>query len=281
MWWSVMHRDRNFLLIAGLAVVPIAMYWGTVMTMAGLWSTEAYRHGYLIPVISAVLLWRDGPRYASMDFRGSWFGAALMAGLVALWVVAESTSVQQVEQLSVVLMISAFVLTVLGWKDYQQVWFPLAFLLFAVPIGGSVVPHLMDATATIAVGTLQMFGVPAFREGMLITLPGGTFEVVEACSGLNYLNAGIALGVLVAHLMFRVLWKQLSYVLAVICVFIAVNGLRAFVVMFVGSTSEMRLLVGRDHLFFGWVLFLLAMAVMYWIAEKYSDARVGHSSATR
>lgn len=216
-----------------------------------------------------------------MEFRGSWFGAALLASLVALWVAAESTSVQQVEQLSVVLMVSTFVLTVLGWKDYQQVWFPLAFLLFAVPIGGSIVPHLMDATATIAVGTLQVFDVPAVREGMLITLPGGTFEVVEACSGLNYLNAGIALGVLVAHLMFRVVWKQLSYVLAVICVFIVVNGLRAFVVMFVGSTSEMRLLVGRDHLFFGWVLFLLAMALMYWIAEKYSDARVGHSSATR
>ena len=105
--------------------------------------------------------------------------------------------------------------------------------------------------------------------------------MVEACSGLNYLNAGIALGVLIAHLMFRVLWKQLSYVLAVVCVFIAVNGIRAFVVMFVGSTSEMRLLVGRDHLFFGWVLFLLAMALMYWVAERYSDVRVGQSSATR
>lgn len=275
------HSDRSFVLVAALALVPIAMYWGTMVTMVGLWSTEAYRHGYLIPVISLYLLWRDRSKYASMNFLGSWFGVGLLAIFVVVWIVAEATSVQQIEQLSLTLMISAFALAVLGWDGYQTVWFPLAFLVFAVPIGGSVVPHLMDATATIAVATLQMFGVPALREGMLVSLPGGTFEVVEACSGFNYLNAGIALGVLVAHLMFRTLWKQVSYVLAVVGIFILVNGIRAFVVMFVGSTSDMQLFVGRDHVLFGWVLFVLAMALMYWVAEKYSDTHVEQPRASR
>ena len=81
-----MHRDRYFLLIVGLALVPIAMYWGTVGTMAELWSTEAHRHGYVIPIISLGLLWRDRSRYTSIDFRGSWLGAAHYAptGLPAL-----------------------------------------------------------------------------------------------------------------------------------------------------------------------------------------------------
>jgi len=39
----------------------------------------------------------------------------------------------------------------------------------------------------------------------------------------------------------------------------------------VGTTSDMQFLVGKDHVFFGWVLFLLAMALMYWVAERYSD----------
>lgn len=269
------RSDGSFALISALALVPFVVYWGTTATMAGLWSSESYRHGYLIPVVSLFLLWRDRERYASLIVRGSWLGAAILAGLVLLWIAAEATSVQQIEQLSVVLMASAFVLAVLGWDGYRKVWFPLAFLLFAVPIGGSLVPALMDATATIAVRALQMSGVPALREGMVVSLPGGTFEVVEACSGLNYLNAGVALGVLVAHLMFRAPWKQLSYVLAVVGVFILVNGIRAFIVMFVGSASNMQLLVGREHVFFGWVLFVLAMVFMYWIAEKYSDTQAG------
>ncbi len=275
------RADSNFILIAVLAVVPIAIYWGTISTMVGLWSADAFRHGYLIPFVSFFLLWRGRSNYETLNIRGSWFGVSVLAGLVAVWVVAEATSVQQIEQISVVLMVSAFVFAVVGGDGYQRVWFPLAFLLFAVPTGSSVIPHLMDSTATIAVATLQMFGVPALREGMLVSLPGGKFEVVEACSGFSYLNAGISLGVLVAYLMFRTLWKQVCYVLAVIGVFIVVNGLRAFIVMFVASSSHMQLLAGRDHIFFGWVLFLLAMVLMYWIAEKYSDTTLEHQRAPR
>lgn len=271
---AMTRKDRSFFLVTSLAVPPIAMYWATVVEMISLWSSDSYRHGYLIPVISLILLWRDRIRYAPLSVLGSWFGVGLLASLVLLWIVSKATSVQQIEQLSVVLMISAFALTVLGWNSYRRVWFPLAFLIFAVPVGSSVVPILMDVTTTIAVATLQLLGVPALREGMLVSLPGGTFEVVEACSGFSYLNAGIALGVLVAHLMFRAVWKQLFYVVTVIATFILANGVRALTVMFVGSSSNMQLLVGRDHEFFGWVLFLLAMALMYWVAEKYSDLDV-------
>jgi exosortase/archaeosortase family protein len=78
---------------------------------------------------------------------------------------------------------------------------------------------------------------------------------------------------LVAHLMFRVAWKQLLYVMAVVVVFMAVNAVRAFFIMFVGSASGMRLLVGHEHLVFGWILFVVAMGLMYWVAERYSDMR--------
>jgi exosortase A len=260
-------------LILLLTVVPLAVYADTVITMVGLWSGDAYRHGYMIPIISIGLLWRDRANYRGISFAGSWLGVGLLCVLVALWVVSEAAAVQVVEQASVVLMVSAFALSVIGWSGYRYVWFPLAFLLLAVPVGATAVPYLMDSTATIAVAALQMLNVPALREGMLVSLPAGTFEVVEACSGFNYLNAGIALGVLVAHLMFRTVWKQIFYIGVVAGVFILVNGLRAFIVMYVGSMSDMRLLVGEDHVFFGWVLFLAAMAMMYWLAEKYSDTR--------
>ena len=36
-------------------------------------------------------------------------------------------------------------------------------------------------------------------------------------------------------------------------------------------SSHMQLFAGKDHIFFGWVLFLAAMGLMYWVAERYSD----------
>jgi len=258
-------------LVLAIAAVPIVVYWGTVASMIESWSSESYRHGYLIPIVCVLLLWRDRANFGPLRLSGSWVGIAALALTVGAWLVAQATAVELVEQVSVVSMVTAFALAVVGWQAYRRIWFPLAYLIFTVPVGASLIPYLMDSTATIAVGALQSLDVPALREGMVVSLPGGTFEVVEACSGFSYLNAGVALGVLVAHLMFRAAWKQVSYVAAVVAVFIVVNGVRAFLVMFVGSLSHMRIFVGRDHLFFGWLL--SAMALMYWVAEKYSDVQ--------
>jgi exosortase A len=268
---NVSVGDRSFALVMVLASLPLAIHWQTIEAMSRQWSTEAYRHGWIVPIVSIVLLWRKRERYSGVRLTGSWIGAAWLAGLCILWMVADTIAVQSVAQVCVVLMASAFVMMVLGQAAYEQVRFPLAFLIFAVPVGISIVPSLMDSTATIAVTVLQAFGVPALREGMMISLPGGTFEVVEACSGYNYLNAGLALAVLVAHFAFLRLWKQTVYVCAALVVFMLVNGLRAVTIMWVGSASDMRFLVGREHIWFGWALFVLAMWLMFWLAERLSD----------
>jgi exosortase A len=264
---------RRFALVVALVIVPIVIYWQSMASIAAQWSSDSYRHGYVIPFVSVILLWRDRACYCTVVPTGSWIGAGVLVLLVALWLVARATSVQTIEHLSVVLMVSAFALTVLGPSAHRLIWFPLVFLVFMVPVGDSAVPRLMDSTASIAVAALQAAGVPALREGMLVSLPGGTFEVVEACSGYNYLNAGVALGVLVAHLMFSAPWKQIIYVITVVGAFIVVNGVRAFIIMFVGSTTDMHFLVSKDHVFFGWVLFLVAMVLMYCVAERFSDVR--------
>jgi exosortase A len=264
---------KKLSLIVVAAGVPIVVYWGTFQSMTGLWSTDSYRHGWVIAPVAVFLLWRDRSTYSDAPFTGSIAGVTMLGALVSMWMIAAATSVQLVEHLSVVAMIGACVLAMTGWPTFRTLWFPFAFLLFAVPMGGSIIPALMDTTASISVSALQALDVPALREGMRISLPGGTFEVVEACSGFNYLIAGAALGVLVAHLMFRSPWRQVCYVAVIIVVFIFINGLRAFVVMFVGSASKMHWLVGQDHLFFGWLLFLGAMVLMYWGAERFSDRR--------
>jgi exosortase A len=270
---TLANRDRVLALLIGLMVVPVALYWSTFLNMSAIWSTEPFRHGYMIPFISLILLWRERRRLESVTLTGSWVGLLSLVGLVLLWLVAEATSVQVIEHLSATLMISAFVLAAGGRAAFRIVWFPVAFLIFAVPMGVSIVPDLMNSTASISIAALQLMGVPVLREGMLVTTPSGAFEIVEACSGFNYLTAGTAMGVLVAHLMFRSYLRQISYVVMVVAVFIVANGIRAFIVMLVATKSEMRIFVGDDHLFLGWVLFLLAMVLMYWLAEKYSDIR--------
>ena len=56
------------------------------------------------------------------------------------------------------------------------------------------------------------------------------------------------------------------------------NGLRAFIVMAVASATDMRVLAGKDHVIFGWALFLLVMIALYFVAERFSDRRPKHAA---
>jgi exosortase len=160
--------------------------------------------------------------------------------------------------------------TIVGDAVYRRLVVPFGFLIFAIPIGGEIVPWLMVATADVSGAGLELLGVPFHREGMFFTLPGGVFEVADACSGIRYLNAGLMVGALVAVLYFRSWIRRIAYVLAIGVAFIATNGIRAFVVMAVASGTDMKYLA--DHILFGWVLFLAVLVAMIFAADRYSDA---------
>jgi EpsI family protein len=51
---------------------------------------------------------------------------------------------------------------------------------------------------------------------------------------------------------------------------VPLNGLRAMLVMMIASGSEMKYL-GHDHLWFGWLMFTLALVGLYAISERYAD----------
>ena len=129
--------------------------------------------------------------------------------------------------------------------------FPLAFLVFAVPFGRALVPALMQVTADITVTALKWTGVPVFRQGMLLSIPGGDFEVARACSGLNYLMTGVVLGTLYAYLTYTDWRKRVAFVAVTVAVLIVANGIRAYLTVAIAHWSDMRYGTGYDHIVFG------------------------------
>jgi exosortase len=71
---------------------------------------------------------------------------------------------------------------------------PLLYLFFLVPSGEFLVPKLQEFTASLAIGGLQIVGVPVYSDGIFIQIPEGAFVVAEACAGLRFLVASIAYG---------------------------------------------------------------------------------------
>lgn len=259
------------LLVVLLAAAVVLIFRASYANMVGLWALSSYQHAYIVPPMSLLLLWLARREFAALPLVGSGVGVALLAVLAVLWLGARATAVQAAEHIAIVAMVIALVLAVVGRSAWRTIAFPLLFLLAAVPVGEELTPLLMNATADVSEVLLGLLGVPVLREGMFFTLPGGSFEVAEICAGLRYLMAGTVTALLFAYLNFNRWGKRIAFTLLAAASFVLANGLRAFITMLVASTTNGRVLGGRDHIYFGMVLFAALLVVLLWFGMKLAD----------
>ncbi len=256
-----------------LAIVTIlAIYWPTVESIVAIWArSETFAHGYLIAPISIWLIWTRRREVALLTPAPDYLGLVLLAGLGIGWLVAAAGQVQIVQQYAIVAMIPAAVIAVAGRHVARALAFPLAFLLFGVPIGEALILPLMEWTADFTVAALKLTGIPVFREGLFFTIPSGNWSVVEGCSGLRYLIASVTVGTLYAYMSYRKLRKRLLFIAASVIVPIFANGLRAYMIVMIAHLSDMKLALGVDHLIYGWVFFGLVMLLLFWAGSFWRD----------
>ena len=267
------------LLLAMAAIVLLyhATFWG----MLEVWSrSQTFAHGFLIVPISLWLAWRQRARLAALPPRPSMAGVLLLFVLGVVWLLADLAYVQVAEQYAATAMLPASVLAILGWPALRLLAFPLSYLFLAVPFGEVFLPPLIDFTAGFTVGALHLSGVPVFRDGNYFSLPSGNWSVVEACSGLRYVIASLALGALFAHLHFRSTRRRLAVMACALLVPILANGVRAWLIVMLGHYSDMRLAVGVDHLVYGWLFFGLVMLLLLLLASRWRERMPALTLAT-
>ena len=136
------------------------------------------------------------------------------------------------------------VLVATGPRVAAGVLFPLAYMAFLVPFGDEIVPMLQTITATMAIELTQMSGVPAEIDGVFIDTPAGLFEVAEACSGVKFLVAMVALGTLVAHLCFRSWKRRALFMAAAVVVPVLANGVRAWGTIYIAHSQGIEFAAG-------------------------------------
>lgn len=240
--------------------------------MVELWArSQTFAHGFLIVPISCWLAWRQRARLAALAPRPSWQGLLLLGALGLAWLLADAANVPVVEQYAATAMLPACVLAILGWPAVRLLAFPLAYLFLAVPFGEVFLEPLIDFTAAFTVTALQWTGVPVFRDGSNFSLPSGNWSVVEACSGLRYLIAALALGALFAHVNCHSTRRRVAVMAAALLVPILANGVRAYLIVMLGHLSDMRLAVGVDHLIYGWLFFGLVVLLLFWLAARWRE----------
>ena len=190
-------------LIACLGIVLILL-WDTAASAVMKWYTSGtFNHCFLILPISIYLVYERRSQLENMKPTPCYWGLAILIAVGFGWFLGQLTDVLVVRQLGLVLMIQAIILILVGWRIALAFAFPLAYLLFLVPFGEALIPYFQDFTAYFAVTALRIIGIPVFIDGIFLTIPTGVFKVAEACSGVRFLIATIALGLLFANMMYQ------------------------------------------------------------------------------
>ncbi|TPG12367.1 exosortase A [Sphingomonas oligophenolica] len=267
---SLWSRHATALAIAAAGI--LLLFHTDIVRMVGVWWTAStYGHCFLIAPIVGWLVWQRRGELAQLAPTGWWPGLALVAVGGLGWLMGDAGSVAFARQLGVVMMLQGAVVTILGPIVARGLLFPLLYALFLVPFGEWLEAPLQRVTVAIIMPLLDLVGIPATSNGVLIHAGRYYFEVAEACSGTKFVVAMFAFGVLVCNLCF-VSWRRRAVFMAVALVVpILANGVRAFATIWVADITNVEAATGFDHIVYGWVFFGLVMAGVLALGWRWFD----------
>jgi exosortase A len=264
------RRASLKLLLAWLAV--LAIFWHTAHTMVDVWAhSRTYAHGFLVLPATGYMVWCYRDRLGELSPASHAMGPLLLALLACAWFIGERTGDLLVQQMAVVAMLPALILTVMGAAILRLLRFPLGLLVFALPIGTSIEPWLQKMTALFIVTGLDLAGIPHARDGFLITIPSGTWEVAPDCSGLRYLLPGLALGYLYTALMHHTVKRRVSFLVLCALLLILANGVRAYGIIL---GDHLGIAEGTDHRVFSYTIYGLTVLSLGWLGLRWDAGRV-------
>jgi len=259
-------------MFAGAALVLFAVFAEDWRAMAGQWwNTSTYNHVVLVPPIVGWLVWQRRGELARLAPTAWWPGLAVFAGATVLWVLGSFAGFDLARQTAAVAMLGALVLTILGPRVGWALAFPLGYMAFLVPFGDELIPPLQTITAQLTIALVHLSGIPAAIDGVFIDTPAGLFEVAEACSGIKFLIAMIALGVLISHLCFASAWRRAGFLALAVVVPVLANGVRAWGTIYAAQTMGVAWAGGFDHIVYGWIFFAIVIAVVLAVAWRFFD----------
>jgi exosortase len=231
--------------------------------------SELYSHILFIPIVSAYFMYSNRKKiFAQTSF--SYMGFLLLLASVGIFAAAQKTHLGENDFLSIMVLSWAILLaggfwTVYGTRAAKTAMFPLAFLIFMVPLPqaalDSVTRFLQYWSTETAWQIFNLVGAPVQRDGYFFHLPGLTVEVAKQCSGIRSSMALFISGVLAAHLFLRTWPAKGALIAVVVPIAVLKNGLRITALTLSGYYIDERMLYGSLHTNGGMLFFAIAVAL--------------------
>ena len=269
------------LLSLGLAAILVLLYWPVLRDLSAQWWDDAnYNHGFLIPLFSGFLIWRERRLLRAIPPSGSALGLPVLLGGIGLLLLGDIGAENFLTRSSLIVILAGLILFLAGRATFRAVLFPLAYLFFMIPLPGilfyAITFPLQQIAAEQAAWTLELLGVPVLLDGNIIHLSQISLGVTEACSGIRSLISLLAGAAAWAYLMLPIGWSSVLFVLAAIPITILANAARVVATGLIGQWFGVEYASGFFHEFAGWVVYIFAFVCLmgvYGLIQAWRAAR--------
>jgi EpsI family protein len=266
-------------LLATLVAMLCASYWPTVLHLfGGIAPSEQGWYASMVLISAGWVAWSLRERLTATAIRPCWPGllGIALGGLV--WFTGETVFVRALSDYAVIIVFAMAVLTVLGYQWFVALRFALAILILIVPLSGPLVPALVEWTANVVFVALQASGVPIYRDGAYFMVPSGAWAVVDACSGVGFLNTVLLLAALYVWFMYQSTARRIAFFSGAIVLAVTGNWLRAYLTILIAHLSDNRFL-RDDHGTFGWLLFAALLSLYFLLGWRFRESAVAGQTA--
>ena len=240
-----------------------------ILWMTARWSGVAgdLSHGWVIPLVSLFVVWRNRRSLVDAVRPPSTAGLCVLGLALILLPIGVRIQQTRLSLVSLVGVLWGLPFYLWGWSVAKRLIFPCAYLLFCVPMSfldSMTFPLRLFASGTAAV-VLNGLGVAVTRVGTAIVSSAGggiNLDVADPCSGLRYLLAMTALTAAYAFITQKTLFKKWLLFLMAIPLAVAGNVARVAAIGLVAHFFGQKAAMGLYHDYSGYVVFGVAISLM-------------------
>ncbi len=270
---ALLRAVRPYWVFWALTVVWFVAYLPALGSVFDEWSVLGYGHyghGLLVLAVSIFFMWEDRKSLASPQLTIRPLPLMACASASLLWWLGEVSNTLVVEQIALAFLYHSLIWAAFGFSVYRKNFSALTLVIFALPIWGFLQDPLRQLSSLVTYHLLEILNYPFFYSDYLFTLPGGSFIVELACSGLSFLLVALVLGWVYCKMHGVVGLQKVGLMLVSISFAIVANWIRIFLIMVVGDKTNMQHFIVQDHLTFGWVVYMVMLLPYFYIAGKFT-----------
>jgi exosortase len=278
-----MQQIKPYILPGIVLLLFTAGYYPAFDSLIIKWSaSDDYTHAFFTVPVVAYMIWLQRDLLVERKGRPV-IGLVLIILSIFLYLVSLQLQIPTITFIATVLTVISGLIYFAGFRVLKEMAIPILLLFMVIPIPNQLL-SMITASLQLKVSQasetiIQLFSVPLFREGNVLQIPGKTFQVVQACSGIRSLISMTTLSLIIGYFTLKRGRSILLLLLFSIPVAVIINIIRVISLVLVYYYFKIDITSGTSHTVSGLLLFVLGLVLLFSFQRilEYWEGKKQHS----